>query len=100
VIRLVGVVTGQKGGQPLDGILEPRVIIDERTHPGRQPLDAELFAAAPVFKFLNATVGEIHLDSSPHKGPAPVPVGAEYCGHTVHRSPTHGAGERDTPGTG
>lgn len=80
VVRRVGVVVaGQKGGQPLDGVLEAGMIIDERTHSGCQPLDAELFAAAPIFKFLNAAVGEIHLDSSPLKGPAPGPVGAEYA---------------------
>jgi hypothetical protein len=73
------------------------VIIDERAHPGRQPLDAELFAAAPVFKFLNATVGEIHLDSSPPKGPAPVPVEAEYADTPCTRA-RHTEQESDTPG--
>jgi len=60
VARLVDIVAGQERGQPLDGVLELRVLVDERAHPGGQPLDAELFVATSVFEFLDAAVGEIH----------------------------------------
>lgn len=65
-VRLVGVVTGQVGGQPLDGVLELRVFVDECSESGGQPLDAELLTTAPIFEFLNASVGEIH--GSPAEG--------------------------------
>lgn len=62
VVRLVGVVASQKRGQPLNGVLELRMLIDECAHPSGQPLDAELFLAASVLKLLDAAIGEIHGD--------------------------------------
>lgn len=61
VTQLVCVVSGKERGQPFNGILELWMLIDEGAHPGREPLDAELFTAAPVLEFLNAAVGEVHV---------------------------------------
>lgn len=68
VVQVVGLVTGQVGGQPLDSVLELRVFVDECSESGGQPLDAELLAAAPVFEFLNATVGEVHGSTTEGRG--------------------------------
>ena len=45
---LVGVVTGEEARQPVDGVLELRVEVDERPEPVGEPLDAHSLLAAPL----------------------------------------------------
>lgn len=93
-VRLVGIVASQERGQPLNRVLEFRVLVDERAHSRGQPLDVELFIAASIFEFLDTAVGEIHLDSCSARGARAHTGGATYtsAGHTGHQRRTRGAG--------
>ena len=58
VVRVVA--PGEKGGDPLHGVLERRVEVDERAQPVGQPLHAHRLLAPAVQQLLDAAVGRVH----------------------------------------
>jgi hypothetical protein len=72
VFRVVGVVAGQERGQPLDGVLEAGVGVDEYAQALGQPAEGHLFVAAPFIELFDAAIGEIHGESVRRAGYANV----------------------------
>src|SRR6185437_9721089 len=57
---LVVIEAGQPGGEALDGGLELRVEVDERSQLLGQPVQGDLVVATPAGELLDTAVGEVH----------------------------------------
>src|SRR5216683_889676 len=66
---LVLVQPGEPAGEPVDRSLESGVEVYEVPQPLGQPVQGDLFAAAPVREFLYAAIGEVHQLPMPSAAP-------------------------------
>src|SRR5262249_44582253 len=60
---------GQPGREAVDGLRDPRVLVDVVVQPGGDPPHGEGLAAAPLDQFLKTAIGEVHAVVTPSAVP-------------------------------